>query len=483
MMKNNSSILPGGIGAGAQEPGSAFARLQAEVIRPGLCTHCGTCVGVSAGGLTLAQTAEGPLPVATGLGRACPEIGYLACPGKGLDYPALARHVFGSIPQNWLAGAVRSAYLGFAQTPEIRRRAASGGVITQTLVYLLEQGLVQGAVVVRQGAPKPWLAEPIIARTVEEVMSASQSVYAPVPVNTLLAAMADFPGRLAYVGLPDQVAALRRLQQLGHPGALKVDYVLGPYVGTNLYTAAIASYLRSNGVKSLEEVTELRYREGEWPGYLQVKLRSGRVLRTEKFYYNYLIPFYVTRNTLYAVDFTNELTDISVGDAWHPRLEAQRGGYSVVLARTERGEQLLHTLQAQGKVALAAIELDEALAMHGHMLDFKKRGSFIRIQWRAARGLPAPDYGYAPVRIPPSRYLVEVVISTIFAVGRTRLARWAVERVPIAVLGPLFNTARIRWKQLSKPVKRKGLADTTFVVRPPSAEQFQRADTTNMVNR
>ena len=448
-----------------------FARLQSEVIRPGLCTHCGTCVGLARGALAMAPAPEGPLPAAIGVPVALPALAFDACPGKGLDYPALARAVFGCEPQSWLAGVVRSAYLGFAQTAEIRRRAASGGVITQTLVYLLEQGLVQGAVVVSQGQPRPWLAEPIIARSVDEILAASQSVYAPVPVNILLEEMATFPGRLAYVGLPDQVAALRRLQQAGHPGACKVDYVLGPYVGTNMYGAAIESYLRANGIHDLDEVTELRYREGEWPGYLQVKTRAGRILRTEKFYYNYLIPFFVTRSTLFSVDFTNELTDLSVGDAWHPRLETQRGGFSVMLARTARGEQLLHAMQAQGKVALAAISLDEALAMHGHMLDFKKRGSFIRMQWRRARGQAVPDYGYAPVQIPWARYAVELVISTIFAVGRTRIARRIVERVPITILGPLFNTARKRWKQLSKPVKRNGLATTRFVVRPPAAYQ------------
>ena len=132
----------------------------------------------------------------------------------------------------------------------------------------------------------------------------------PVPVNVVLPQMDAFDGRLAYVGLPDQVTALRHLQQLGHPAAQKVDYVLGPYVGTIMYFSAIESYLRANGVRSLEDVSELRYREGEWPGYLQIKTRSGKVLRAEKFYYNYLIPFYITRSSLLSVDFTNELTNI-----------------------------------------------------------------------------------------------------------------------------------------------------------------------------
>ncbi len=95
--------------------------------------------------------------------------------------------------------------------------------------------------------------------------------------------------------LPDQVASLRVLQQAGHPAAANVRYVLGPYVGTNMYFAAIESYLRANGIHSLDEVAELRYREGEWPGYLMIRTRHGRVLRAEKFYYNYLIPFYITQ--------------------------------------------------------------------------------------------------------------------------------------------------------------------------------------------
>lgn len=469
-MMKNKSIHPSGEPLGAQTPGpssAVFERLDEQVIRPKLCTHCGTCVGLANGSLAMAAAPEGPLPVMR-YGADVPSIAYEACPGKGVDYPEMNQRVFGALPENWLTGHVRSAYLGFSQDGEVRRRAASGGVITQTLLHLLRRGLIQGAVVVRQGRPKPWLAEPIIARTEAEIIAGSQSVYAPVPVNTLLGEMSAFPGRLAYVGLPDQVAALRKLQQLGHPGACKVDYVLGPYVGTNLYGAAIESYLRSNGIHNLDEVTELRYREGEWPGYLQVKTRSGRILRTEKFYYNYLIPFFVTRATLMSVDFTNELTDISVGDAWHPRLETRGGGFSVVLARSERGEQLLHAMQAAGDVALAAISLEEALSMHGHMLDFKKRGAFVRMRWRRMMGQPVPQYGYAPAKIPVSRYAVEFVISTLFAVGRSTLARRFVERLPISVIGPLFNRARKEWKRISKPVKRRGLAATDYRLTSPT---------------
>ena len=433
-------------------------RLQAEVLAPGLCTHCGTCAGLSNGALEMRPTSDGPLPYRLEPdSNDLPTAAFEACPGKGINYPELCAAVFGRQLDNWLIGCWRKVYIGFSTTPEVRRAGASGGVITQTLIHLLESGLVDGAVVVRQGRPRPWEAEPFIATTVAEIMESTQSVYVPVPVNSILRQMEEFAGRLAYVGMPDQVASLRQLRLSGHEGARKADYILGPYFGMGMYFGAIESFLRSNKVAGIEEVTELRYREGEWPGYLQVKTRTGKIIRAAKFYYNYLIPFYVTRSSLMSVDFSNELADISVGDAWHPRYEQQGQGFSVVVARSERGEVLLDSMCDQGSLDLQEISLQEALSMHGHMLDFKKRGAFIRMGWRKAAGKAVPDYGYRPRDIRIMRKLAELVIFSVFALCATRPARRLVEFIPLRVLGPTFSQLRKTWKRLSKPTKRQGL--------------------------
>ncbi|HEC34679.1 MAG TPA: coenzyme F420 hydrogenase [Chloroflexi bacterium] len=444
---------------------TTFSRLRSEVIDTGLCTHCGTCVALSAGTLHMCSTSMGPTPAAVpGRRVRLDPAAYEACPGKGIHYPTAYCDLFGGLPRNWLIGPYRRVFVGYSRVSEIRRRAASGGVLTQTLVYLLEKEKIDGAVVVCQGQPRPWQAEPIIARSVDEVIRASQSVYVPVPVNTILTDMETFNGRLAYVGLPDQVASLRQLQKLGYRGALKADYVLGPYVGVSMYFGAIESYLRSNGIRDLNDVVELRYREGEWPGYLQIRTRSGAVLRARKFYYNYLIPFYITQSSLLSVDFTNELTDISVGDAWHPRYEERGGGFSVVVVRSEKGEDLLMAMQRAGMLALEEIGLEEALSMHAHMLDFKKRGAFIRLQWREAMGKQGPDYGYRPTSIPLERKMVELVILLIFGICRTRFSRRLIELLPLGLVGPVFEVLRRAWKKVSKPTKRKGLGHVSFEI-------------------
>ena len=72
--------------------------------------------------------------------------------------------------------------------------------------------------------------------------------------------------------------------------------------------------------------------------------------------------------------------------------------------------------------------------------------------------------GYRPARIAFARRLVELVISSIFFLCRSAPARWIVCQIPERILGPFFNWMRLRWKALSRPTKRKGLAQYDVVV-------------------
>ncbi|MBD2090271.1 Coenzyme F420 hydrogenase/dehydrogenase, beta subunit C-terminal domain [Microcoleus sp. FACHB-1515] len=469
-------------------PTDYWNRLQTEVIRPGNCTHCGACVGLNPQLLEFRQTEQGPLPqlrsiealnqwpddkkLATFFGsleeilaarsQQMP-LAWSVCSGRGVPYPDLLNWLFPDTERDPLIGAYRQIFTGYASDPGVRRRGASGGVISRVLIHLLESGQIDGAIVLQQGLHDPETATPIIATTRADILAAAQSVYAVTPMLTLLPEMEKFAGRLAFVGLPEQVTALRMLQAAGHPAAQKVVFVAGPYTGTNMYAGAVRAFLRMQGVEDSIAITALQWRAGEWPGYLRVETADGREFKAQKFYYNYLIPFYISRNCQITPDFTNEATDLSVGDAWSPAFEQAGGGHSVVVARSELAEKILAQMQAADELHLESIALPAALAMHGHMLDFKKRGTFIRLAVQHFLREPIPDFGYRPAKIPLSRWLVEVVISGSFAVGRNPIARWVVSKLPIELVGPAFNSLRKTWKGLSKPTKRKGLAEVEFI--------------------
>jgi coenzyme F420 hydrogenase subunit beta len=429
-----------------------------EVIKPGLCTQCGSCVGLAQGKLEFREKRAIPTPHLVTNDNDLPQACRLACPGRHCSYPDLNKSTFGELPKNWLSGRVVKSRIGFSNSENIRRGAASGGAITSILLYLLKSRKISGAICLKMGAEVPYLAKPIIARTPEEIIACAQSVYSVSPVNTILSEIQENEGPLAYVGLPDQVASIRKLQRENHPAVKKICYIIGPYVGTQMYFESIRSFLRSNGIESENEIVDLKYRAGEWPGKLRIKLKNGKILQANKFHYNYLIPFYLTSSSLQAVDFTNELTDISVGDAWSPKYEKERKGFSVILSRSEVGETILNNMINEGLLFGKEISIDEALDMHGHMIDFKKRGSFLRNKRKSVQ----PFYGYEPIEIPWARKGVERILQIVFFIGRSNLARSAVERIPLKIVGSCFNFMRKSWKNFSKPTKRKGLKTLKF---------------------
>jgi len=375
-----------------------------------------------------------------------------------VNYPDLYKKVYGSLPDNWLVGHVEKVRTGHAVNDDIRSKAASGGVLTQTLIYLLENNLVDSVIVAKQGVPTPEKASAVIASTREEILACAGSVYIPVVMLDILDEL-DPNKRYAITCLPEESASLRIMQQDKDSTSMQIKYVLGPYTGTALDPEAISCYLKSKNISTNDPIVSLKWRAGEWPGYLEVITKSGKVIRTPKVYYNFLIPFFVTDASLQSMDFVNEFADLAVGDAWSPVFEKLGGGHSVVVTRNNEMESIITNMCKEGLLELKEEEILKASDMHGHMLDFKKRGGWLRNEWKRKLGKEVPDYGYRPKEMPFSRVLVEVIISAIFIIGRTKLARWIVSKVPESVIGPIFNFLRLNWKKLSRPTKRKGLAN------------------------
>lgn len=468
-VKSNPTTRPPG--SDESRAPSLWNAIQSTVVAAGNCTHCGACAGINPDLVGFSETACGPVPALLREIRPADEVGlalaHAVCPGRGVPFAELF-HWLGREWHSRLMGPYLELFTGHATDPAIRLQAASGGILSRVLIELIESGRISAAVLIRQGVPEPDRAAPVIVRTREEILASAQSVYAVTPMLDILPRLEAVPGRLAFVGLPDQVAALRMLQAAGHPTALRFDFIAGPYTGTNMYHGAVRAFLRAQGVADSVAIESLKWRAGEWPGYLEVRTAGG-VYRAEKFYYNYLIPFYISLACQLTPDFTNELTDLSVGDAWSPKFEKMRGGHSVIAARSNLALEVLESLARRGEVQLDPVDEASALAMHGHMLDFKKRGSFIRIDRRRRRGIPAPEFGYRPAKIPVARKIVETVISGSFAVGRWSLAKRTVEALPLALVGRVFNMLRKSWKGISKPAKRKGLASAEFVMTGDSA--------------
>jgi coenzyme F420 hydrogenase subunit beta len=444
---------------------TAWQRLEKEVIDQGLCTRCGSCAGLCQTGSIRFRDPFGeclPEKVKPCNCEACQTASWQACPGKTVPFPSLEKRLFGHVTRNRFLGEVYEALVGYSNNPEIRSQSASGGLITATLLHLLKTKKISAAAVVGYNHRHPWQPEVQLAKTPQTIMAAAQSKYALVPVNSILKQLTSFPGKVAVVGLPDQIQSLRKLELYGHPAVKNIAYLLGSYSGINLHFTAVKSFLKNHGLTDLSQVTSLKFRAGAWPGNMRVETKDGQVFELPKFYANYLIPFYAVQRDLLSVDLSNELADISYGDAWAPKYEERHQGWSLVLTRTAKGIRLIEEMRQKGVVKLDPIPLSQAINMHSHMLDFKKRGAFIRISRKPS--VQQPNYGYYPTNIPFKRQLFESIISTLFWFGQTRLARFLIEHIPLTFSGTLFMQARLFWKKLTYTTKRKGLSELRFKI-------------------
>lgn len=430
-----------------------------EVINHNLCNRCGSCVGLSQGKIVFSDKTGDYLPkIISEPDEKTSDLIWQACAGKEFDFQDFRKHIYTeATPFHVYTGPYQSINIGFAQNNEVRKQGASGGILSAILIWLLENKMIDGAVVTGMSDTEPWLSKSFIATTSKQILEAAQSKYIITSVNEILPEIGGFEGRLAYVGLPGQVQSIRKLQQANHPWVKNINYIFGPFYGNTLHFSSVRSFLRSYGYNDYTQITKLYFRYGEWPGNMRVEFRNGEVIQLPKFHANYLIPFHILKNSLLCSDLSNEFTDISGGDAWAPVYEERGKGFSMVIARSEKGQHILEQMQKQGVIDLQPIDENEAITMHSHGYDLKKRGTFIRICFRKMLGLPVPDYGYTVGGFTFQRYAMEVFINLMFLVLGTRVMRWFVELLPPAFIGGIFERSRKIWKKSTYAIKRSDL--------------------------
>lgn len=424
-----------------------------------LCNRCGSCVGLSEGKIVFTDREGEYRPKVLQEPDEAHSARLLhACTGKDFSFPKYRELFFNDNPKfHTYTGPFHEISIAHANNETIRQTGASGGMISAILIYLLESGQIDGAVVTGMSKEKPWLTQPYIATTESEILEAAQSKYIITSVNEILPEIEAFNGRLAYVGLPGQVQSIRKLQEINDPSVKNIKYIFGPFYGNTLHFSSVRSFLRSYKIKDYQNISKLYFRYGEWPGNMRVEMSDGRAVELPKFHANYLIPFHIMKNSLLCTDLANEFADISGGDAWAPVYEERGKGFSMVLGRTAEGMRILSEMEQKGLITLQSITQDEAITMHSHGYDLKKRGTFIRMKFRKMLGQTNPDYGYKLSGFPLSRYLMELMIDALFLILGTRFARWIVEQIPPSTIGGIFEKSRQIWKKATFGIKRENL--------------------------
>lgn len=385
-----------------KRPKKAFADLQKEIVDVGLCQGCGACSGFCPTGGVVHDGDE----CEPSLAGECISCGICVdvCGGKDIPLPRLEERLFGrrrdeGHPFEYWLGVFRQCLAGHATDPRLRRGGASGAVASGLVKFALASGRIEAALLTGFAKDRPWRAAPLVATSPDEVEASQQSKYQMAPTLSPLFELAKKYRRIGVVGLPCQIWPIRKAML--DPGtrniAKKVTMTVGIFCAAQYYFKGTEHLIKEwCGIRELDDVAELNYRAGDWPGSFTVRTRDGRSFGFPQhdYKYHHLIPYYQRDRCTMCLDYAAVLADVSVGDIW-TIAEADGLGWNALLARTDVGEKLLADAVAAGHIRTKP--LDPELVLTGTVgLKSKLVSNTYRFANRIRFGWPVPDYGYQP---------------------------------------------------------------------------------------
>ena len=263
---------------------------------------------------------------------------------------------------------------GYSKNSEIRNNAASGGVVTNLLCSLLENGEIDGAWVTKmifeEGKPA---YKTFIATTKEEIIDASSSVYMNVPLLKHIDVLEKFDGKVAVVMTPCMLQGLCSILEKNENLRNKVAVKLGLYCSGTTHENATNLALKKAGI-DCTNAKRLYYRRGLWRGQAAVIFDDN----TEKhFSYSKLFCayknayFFSKQSCMNCKDHFAQYADISFGDIWLKEMKKENIKHTGFVIRTQRGLDIINRMVEQDEIVSKHMSGRDILRSQKRALAFK----------------------------------------------------------------------------------------------------------------
>jgi len=298
-----------------------FQALNDLVIEKQNCVFCGSCISL------------------------CPRIGVNEREPKLLEYDPECSTCFRYCPRTYFptemfekelfnGNANKSYSIGHYQKlvaaksndETILKKAQNGGVVSSLLIHALDSGLIDGVLLTDKD--DNWYPKPVIARTREEILSCVGSKYTISPtLITYSEAIREFKlEKLAFVGVPCQINAVRKLQLSSPLSEVygKFNLIIGLYCRSNYTYDLIKTYVQGELGIPLSAVKKFDVSNGDFYVYKKDgSVKQVPISKTKK---------YAWSSCQFCKDYSAELADISVGSSG-----ASSNDWNSVILRTDIG--------------------------------------------------------------------------------------------------------------------------------------------------
>lgn len=361
-----------------------------EVLSGDLCSGCGLCAGLTGSPMTVEPPGfnrpriSRPVPpqIEQAIAQSCP--GLVVAPWP----PAPNSHEY------W--GPYLDLYTGHAADPLLRHKGSSGGLLSALLLHALKQGLVDGVVEVGPDPARPTANQIILSTSESDILNGAGSRYAPSSPLHQINELLEYDGRLAFVGKPCDVSALRLYGRSDRRVEERFPLVL------SFFCAGVPSLDRSDAVvRKLglepQSLKSFRYRGDGWPGDAKAVAKDGTERRmTYADSWGGELSKEVQFRCKICPDAVGGSADLVCADAWFADEEGyptfdDLPGRSLVIPRSPAGAQLLRDAARAGAVEIDADSVDpRAIELMQPGQTKKKRSVLARTLALRMLGQPIP---------------------------------------------------------------------------------------------
>ncbi|MHA1786344.1 MAG: Coenzyme F420 hydrogenase/dehydrogenase, beta subunit C-terminal domain, partial [Candidatus Helarchaeota archaeon] len=315
---------------------SKFYELKEKIIDTGKCTSCGTCIAICpVQCLELHELKPRMINSSENENlNQCVECNlcYNFCPRTDINVEFVEKYKSKLNLGNTFSARTNDL--------EIKRRCQDGGIVTTLLKFLFDENLIDGALVSKFN--KDWKPEPVIIQSKEDLKSSSGTRYNISPnVSVLnpkyLLENLNLPYdnlnnlRLAFVGTPCQVLAIRKMQSYKanskiFPSNL-IKYIIGLFCMENFqYEKIMEEYISKVLGVPIDSLKKMNIEKGKLLVDVVDKEPISVVVKD-------LMP-YTNSACHYCTDFSNIFADISVGSV------GSKSGFSTVIVRNKKGREI-----------------------------------------------------------------------------------------------------------------------------------------------
>ena len=339
-----------------------------EVVTGGLCVGCGFCAGCCPQeAIKMKLNSQGFFAPALAE-KACLHCSIClgVCPSVEHNYNKPSNNTAEAFCSR-LLGSCTGVYIGNATNSDIRRKASSGGVVTALIIHLLQQKIVDGAIIVTMDDKNPLNGKATIATSEKDVLNGSGSKYTPVSMHQVVQQILSDNKKYVFVGLPCHLEALDQTEKIFKNLGARIVLKIGLYCN-NSPSANATRYILKRYKVPTEAVVGLTYRgNGSWPGYMTITLKDRQIkIKMTDYWDSGFGQYFCSKRCVLCADQTAECSDISVADPWtlFSKSDATQDGLagkSLLIARNIKTEKILIAAIQADAIALRPLKLEKAI--------------------------------------------------------------------------------------------------------------------------